>query len=379
MSLAVSAPLPRLNLLYSYAYLRKAHGAKPGRGKGPQLMAQFVEGSVVADMLIDSGAFTDYGAARKAAAAGKPYQGIDVGEYCEWLAEYRRFIWQYVQLDAIRDPAESTRRLEAMVRRGLRPMPVWVYPERTERVAELVDVNPHLCVAGGADARPTFMQQRYWRAFEVSGGRARIHGLGFCKFPQMYQLPLASVDSSGWSTGQRFGKLARWTARDGMKTSTRAELPTNPAMQAHLARCGVTATMLRDERTYFAFNGLPSMTMLHASLRQQAQAAGLGLKYFLALASEQQFGLVACVVASMAGRADSFDYPLARRLYAENVEGLKRDPDAANARSVELLKAHTDWRHPAPAALRVERMSEAFAAARYRLRSPFTAPAEALP
>jgi hypothetical protein len=196
------------NILLSHAHLRES------KGKVKTLLPLLAKLSLAGhiNLLIDSGAFTAF-------SSGNP---IPVSEYIEWCKEfYEKCAWQYIGLDVVNQPAETSKNLKAMTDAGLRPMPVQVMGERLENVRDLVEINPHICVSGGVTQPVDFMMQRYKACYDISEGKARIHGLGFVKWPQMWQVPLFSVDSSSWMQGQRWGVGCTYNPRTGMARPAR--------------------------------------------------------------------------------------------------------------------------------------------------------------
>lgn len=172
----------RLNILISHAHLRN------NRANAEVLYPLLVELSRrgLLNLLVDSGAFTAY-------TTGRP---IPIEEYISWCKNiYADTAWQYIALDAVANPAGTRSNLNKMLAEGLKPMPVQVMNEDLVKVKELVEINPFICVAGGVTQPIPFMQARYKKLFELTEGKARIHGLGFVKLPEMWQVPLFSVDS----------------------------------------------------------------------------------------------------------------------------------------------------------------------------------------
>lgn len=191
-----------LNILFSHAFVR-------ARGEPKKAFDCCAHLSRIGklNLLVDSGAFTAF-------RSGQP---IEVGEYIEWCKSiYHESAWQYVALDVVRDPRATAVNLTAMVAAGLKPMPVQTIGAPMEQVSEMVAINDHICVAGGIDNPVNWMQGRYNKVFEASGNKARIHGLGFVKWPAMWQCHLNSVDSSSWMAGQRWGHVFLFSPNKGL-------------------------------------------------------------------------------------------------------------------------------------------------------------------
>lgn len=337
--------LPRFNLLYSYAYMRK--GRKPGQATR---FEQFVLAlSPYVDVLIDSGAFTDYMAKRKALASGARHQGITVDEYIAACKQYHGKVWQYIMLDVVQNVDASRQHLDAMLAAGLRPMPVFVYPEAYDKVAEMVEINPHICVAGGVDAKRRFVWQRYQMTHKASGGKARIHALGFVKHPDMFQLPLASVDSSSWDTGGRFGSLALYAPRTGFTSTHWSEVKQEDhRMWLHLQRCNLKPSDLSNRDNHTRNYGIPSLLKAFAYVQLHRHCYKHGLRFFFAVPSVDWTRQLLCIIATTDTATNSFDYPAARAMSIRTNEIEKKDPDAFIEWSIDVLRRKTAWQERLP-------------------------------
>lgn len=333
--------LPRLNLLYSYAYLRKGR-----RGKS---LTQFEEYMLALtpyiDILVDSGAFTDYMAKRKALSEGRQHTPISVEEYSAACKVYHGRVWQYIMLDVIQNIDASRQNLNVMVGAGLRPMPVFIYPESYEVVPELVEINPHICVAGGVDARRQFAWQRYQTTYKTSDNKARIHALGFVKHPDIFQLPLASVDSSSWCSGGRFGNISHYTPRAGFTSLQWREVTQErqPSLWRHLQRCGIKPSDLSDPEMHRSTYGIPAMTQTFAYIQLHQHCHQHGFRYFFATPNTTWTGQLLSVVAAVNHQTNAFDYHEARRLMLHMQQVAKQDFSRFTEWSINVLKEHTAW------------------------------------
>lgn len=340
--LSCGGALPRLSLLYSYYYLRNDKSA----AADTELLVALAP---YIDILIDSGAFTDFHMERKAAARGTSHLPLRLDDYIAWLHDTKEHWWQYVMLDVIRDPRASRLNLQRMVSKGLRPMPVFTYPETLDVVPELVGINEHLCVSGGTDAARSFMHQRIHRVYDASERRAKIHGLAFVKYPDIYQLPLYSVDSSTWLAGKRFGTIHRYEPRHGMvggpwqKTLAAKR---DPSTILHLRRCNISPDVLRTRaKPHWDTNdGIAASTTTNAHLQFFRHAYSLGRHYFLACACSYQILEIVSIVASQHETGGTFDYVKALNL----AHHLKRCWKSKAKREaietcVQLVRDTTHW------------------------------------
>src|SRR5271169_933508 len=95
----------KVPILFSYAYVSKISGvSKVLNSQKNQCRA-----------LLDSGAFT---------AFKQGYQ-IDINEYCAFLKSPTFPIERYFMLDVIGDPKATKKNLEIMLKKGLKPIPVF--------------------------------------------------------------------------------------------------------------------------------------------------------------------------------------------------------------------------------------------------------------
>lgn len=159
------------------------------------------------DVLIDSGAFSAYNSGAE----------ISLDEYIEYCHKYYHSnSWQYIQLDKIKQPDVSEKQLHVMVQNKLKPMPVLVAGMDFSNMKDYTEINNHVCVAGGVGTADKYIYYRYQQAFKESNGKAKIHALGFLRFPDLYQLPIYSGDSSTYAVGSMFGSMQKFDERKGI-------------------------------------------------------------------------------------------------------------------------------------------------------------------
>jgi len=196
----------RLNLLASFAYLRD----------DPFYVDLLLALAPFANILIDSGAHTNY-QLRLAAAAGKPTRAREVllQDYVDFCLKIDGKVWQYIALDVIRNKAATDKNLDAMLVAGLRPMPVYIEGHDASDLARILAVNPRICVAGAVAASDTYIRRRYAEILNLSGGVAKIHGLGYGRFPGTFKAAFASCDSSSFNYGSRYGVIYLYNRQTG--------------------------------------------------------------------------------------------------------------------------------------------------------------------
>lgn len=146
----------------------------------------------IANVMIDSGAFTLHNAKQKR-------DWLTVDNYCRFLEKYENYCEKYVMLDVVGNDIQSKKNYELMVSRGFEPMFVFtMFDKDWQYLNETLGTNPNICVAGGVTTKGDWMTKRFQDVSVHTGKRAKVHGLGYVTFPKMFQVPLVSVDSSSW-------------------------------------------------------------------------------------------------------------------------------------------------------------------------------------
>lgn len=144
----------------------------------------------IANVMIDSGAFTLHNAKQKR-------DWLTVDNYCRFLEKYENYCEKYVMLDVVGNDIQSKKNYELMVSRGFEPMFVLtMFDKDWQYLNETLGTNPNICVAGGVTTKGDWMTKRFQDVSVHTGKRAKVHGLGYVTFPKMFQVPLVSVDSS---------------------------------------------------------------------------------------------------------------------------------------------------------------------------------------
>lgn len=178
-----------LNLLVSYAHMRKS----------PEPWLEFfdaVKGRF--PLMIDSGAYTAW-------SVGDP---IDHTDYIGFLLANEHRFDHYVQLDIVRDAAATAVNLQTELEAGLRPMGVLTLDMAEDRFAALAEANDRVCIAGGVDESSDYYISRIERCWRSVRGACRIHGLGYTRAVEPFKSKVASIDSSTWAVGARYGKFS---------------------------------------------------------------------------------------------------------------------------------------------------------------------------
>lgn len=298
--------LDRCNLLLSYAMI----------GSQRSLQKIWLPLSSCARILIDSGAFTNYNnRLKRAKGARSSKRDVELDDYITACKAFDGHVWQYIALDVIRNPDASQRNLQAMLDAGLRPMPVFVEtdPPDFTQMERFMSISEYVCVAGGVRSNAHYAHYRYQQAFKASGERAKIHALGYMRWPTLFQLPLHSCDSSTFATGSQYGWLCFYDRRTGVArrhwkrlTNWRTD-PVARQMLTVMRRCQVPYDVLSSPAHYRGMRGLTVLVSVLGYLNFMRHAAEYGVHLFLACSTITWVDAVAAVWATWDGQY--FDYP----------------------------------------------------------------------
>lgn len=159
------------------------------------------------DFLLDSGAFTFF-------SSGKQ---VDWDEYVE---KYARFIVKnnvkhFFELDIdklVGYPVVKQLRKKLEVLTGRKCIPVWHISRGKEEFLRMCDEYKYVAVGGivskeiTTDQYPLFS----WLIDEAHKRGCKIHGLGFTNLDGIKKYHFDTVDSTSWTTGNRFGAVYRF-------------------------------------------------------------------------------------------------------------------------------------------------------------------------
>lgn len=172
------------------------------------------------DFMLDSGAFTFMENAKVR---------VDWDEYLERYADFikRNKIEKFFELDidsvvGYDKVLEFRKRLEQLT--GKQPIPVWHLSRGKEEFLKSCEEYPYVALGGIVSKEwkkdtekfmPWFIKQAHKRG-------AKIHGLGYTKLAKLREYHFDSVDSTAWTTGNRFGyiyqfKNGKMTKKDAPK------------------------------------------------------------------------------------------------------------------------------------------------------------------
>lgn len=236
------------------------------------------------NLMIDSGAFTIYNAKTK-------NKKLNLDSYCNYLEEAQSNVEKYVMLDVIKNEKETKNNYQIMLDRGFNPMYVFTeYDNNWSYLKDAVKNNKHLCVAGGVSNKGKWMLKRYQEVYKNTN--ALIHALGFVSYPNMYKLPIHSVDSSSWiQSGQRFGSICYFD--NGIKClhykdylTQKKKLPYK--LQLILENLQITPNEFIDLNNHKGSRGIATIINVLTYLEYQKYSKRIGLNLFLAVGTDEQ-------------------------------------------------------------------------------------------
>lgn len=154
------------------------------------------------DFLLDSGAFTFM------QQAGN---NVDWDAYAYKYADFikRNNIEKYIELDLdYIIGIEGARRLRSILedKTGRKSIPVWHPIRGKESFLEMCEEYDYVALGGIVGKKWQGTEQYMpWFISEAHKRNAKIHGLGFTKLTKLQDYHFDSVDSTAWTTGNRFG------------------------------------------------------------------------------------------------------------------------------------------------------------------------------
>lgn len=171
------------------------------------------------DFLLDSGAFTFM-----QGKGGTP----DFDDYAERYADFinRNKVRKYFELDidsVVGYPRVKQIRAKLERLTGVQPIPVWHRSRGKEEYEAMCREYPYVAIGGLVDgAKKGEYARQFWKYFPwfintAHENGAMIHALGFTSLDGIRAYHFDSVDSTAWTTGNRFGYLYWFDGRTMQK------------------------------------------------------------------------------------------------------------------------------------------------------------------
>lgn len=173
------------------------------------------------DFLLDSGAFTFMQSSKS---------HVVWEEYIERYANFinRNHIEKFFELDidsvvGYQKVIEYRKRLEKLT--GRQCIPVWHITRGKENFLRMCDEYGYVALGGiagqksGSDKYKKYHAAFPWFISEAHKRRCKIHGLGFTALAYLPKYHFDSVDSTAWTTGNRFGFIYQFDGKTMIKHS----------------------------------------------------------------------------------------------------------------------------------------------------------------
>jgi hypothetical protein len=174
---------------------------------------------VFSDFLLDSGAFTFI--------MGNNGKSIIWEDYVERYADFinRNHIQKFFELDIDSlvgyEQVKTLRsRLEKLT--GKQPIPVWHKSRGKDEFLHMADAYPYVALGGIVTKEWNKKEYKFfpWFISQAHKRGAKIHGLGFTQMEGLKKYHFDSVDSTAWTTGNRFGYIYQFTGSTMIKHDT---------------------------------------------------------------------------------------------------------------------------------------------------------------
>lgn len=173
------------------------------------------------DFLLDSGAFTFM-------QNSKTHVNFD--EYLEKYADFinRNHVDKFFELDidsVVGYPKVKVLRKKLERLTGKQCIPVWHKSRGKNEFLKMCDEYPYVAIGGIVSKEISKNEYKFfpWFISEAHKRKAKIHGLGFTNLEGLKKYHFDSVDSTAWTTGNRFGFIYKF---DG-KTMKKVQAPKN--------------------------------------------------------------------------------------------------------------------------------------------------------
>ena len=98
---------------------------------------------------------------------------------------------------------------------GKKPIPVWHKSRGKAEFLKMCDEYDYVAIGGIVSREITRQEYKYfpWFINEAHKRGAKIHGLGFTNLEGIQKYHFDSVDSTSWTTGNRFGAIYRFNGK----------------------------------------------------------------------------------------------------------------------------------------------------------------------
>lgn len=177
------------NVLFSYHYFKKK-----------MLWLTDFRTEFGINFFIDSGAFSS-------ATQGV---SIDIKEYIDFLHRFKPEL--YAVLDDIKSPQKTWENQKIMEKEGLVPMPCFHMGEPIKWLERYIEEYDYIALGGMVMSQNIDgWLTKVWNTIWSKKPDLRVHGFGLTSQDMNTKFPFYSVDSSSYSGGVRFARIALWS------------------------------------------------------------------------------------------------------------------------------------------------------------------------
>lgn len=172
------------------------------------------------NFMLDSGAFT-FMTSHKGNVDWNDY----LSRYAEFVNRNNVKLFYELDIDSIvgyEKVREMRKRLERET--GKQPIPVWHKSRGKEEFLKMCDEYKYVAIGGIVSKEITRQEYKYfpWFINEAHKRGTKIHGLGFTNLEGIKKYHFDSVDSTSWTTGNRFGAIYRFNGKTMEKFDKKA-------------------------------------------------------------------------------------------------------------------------------------------------------------
>lgn len=169
------------------------------------------------DFLLDSGAFTFMGGA---SFTKNEKKSLIWEDYIERYADFinRNRIEKFFELDidsvvGYTKVLQYRKKLEQLT--GRQVIPVWHSTRGIDEFKKMCQEYPYVALGGIVGGEWKADKEKYipWFIETAHKSRTKIHGLGYTKLSRLKDFHFDSVDSTAWTTGNRFGFIYRFNGK----------------------------------------------------------------------------------------------------------------------------------------------------------------------
>lgn len=299
--------IPRLNILVSYAYLQD----------DPTFQAVVDAIAPYCNVLIDSGAYTNFSSRLNVAMGKKAITSpLTIERYSDYISSrlIPAGVTQYIGMDEVRNKEVTDANLDYMTSKGLQPIPVFIEGYDEADLNRILAINERICVAGAIYAADLYITRRYQSIFLQSNKRAKIHALGYGRYPGIFHVPITSADSSTYATGCRFGGFVLYAESIGFIRISNHELfdgsaNANYILHLLINHCHVTTNLIKSQQYNTKLSSVVNLTTILGYIRFMAHCQRKGVEYFFAAPAPEH--IFTPLVVHRCLEEDGFDYPRA--------------------------------------------------------------------